>query len=160
MKRFAFTMIELIFVIVVLGILAAIAIPKFAATRDDAQLVRGRSDVAAIRAAIVSERQTRLLQGSTRYINQLHSGVAGNKGTLFDNNGTVSSTLLQYGIATQNSSNGHWDDTVTNNNNRWQYTFHVMSTDITFDYNSTSGRFTCDNVGNTKAESLCRNLVD
>jgi general secretion pathway protein G len=32
----AFTMIELIFVIVILGILAAVAIPKFAATRGDA----------------------------------------------------------------------------------------------------------------------------
>jgi len=34
----AFTMIELIFVIVILGILAVVAIPKFAATRDDAQV--------------------------------------------------------------------------------------------------------------------------
>ena len=34
----AFTMIELIFVIVILGILTAVAIPKFAATRDDAQV--------------------------------------------------------------------------------------------------------------------------
>ena len=59
-KRKAFTMIELVFVIVVIGILAAIAIPKFAATRDDAQIAKGRSDVAAIRAAIVSERQGRL----------------------------------------------------------------------------------------------------
>ncbi len=34
----AFTMIELIFVIVILGILAAVAIPKLAATRTDAEV--------------------------------------------------------------------------------------------------------------------------
>ncbi|SFV70521.1 Type II secretion envelope pseudopilin protein (PulG,guides folded protein to PulD in outer membrane) [hydrothermal vent metagenome] len=39
-------MIELIFVIVIIGILAAVAIPKLAATRDDAQDAKTRANVA------------------------------------------------------------------------------------------------------------------
>ena len=37
--RKAFTMIELVFVIVIIGILASIAMPKFMVTRDDAKIV-------------------------------------------------------------------------------------------------------------------------
>ena len=44
-NRYAFTMIELIFVIVILGILAAVAIPKLAATRTDAEVSKTAQDI-------------------------------------------------------------------------------------------------------------------
>ena len=44
MKK-AFTMIELILIIVVIGILAAIAIPRISATRDDAVLVKTMAEI-------------------------------------------------------------------------------------------------------------------
>jgi len=62
-NRMAFTMIELVFVIVVIGILSAIAIPKFAVTRNDAMISKGVSTVAAMRSAISMERQKRILKG-------------------------------------------------------------------------------------------------
>lgn len=136
----AFTMVELIFVIVILGILAGIAVPKIAATRDDAEIAKGRSDIASIRSAIVSERQSRLILGSSIYIDKLHSSGT----SYFDGNG--SSTLLMYGL-TPRAADGHWHDANISNNTPGSfivtYKFRVLGEDNLFTYTQADGTFDC-----------------
>lgn len=146
----AFTMIEMIFVIVILGILAAIAIPKMAATRTDAEITKGRADIASIRSAIITERQGRLIQGQSGWITQLSQNTT----TLFDGNDSTH-TLLMYGIAAGTGS-GHWQST---NADGLHYTFTIQTTAVPFDYNATSGIFTCDTANGTTG-AMCQTLIN
>lgn len=149
MKKNAFTMIELIFVIVVLGILAAVAIPRLGATRDDAEIAKGRSDVSAIRAAIVSERQGRLLQGNSAFIDTLDNNATNDEGeTIFGGN------LLAYGVITADR-NGHWMKTGANT-----YTYQVMGQPVTFTYTQANGTFTCDRTAAAPEGDYCQDLID
>ena len=110
----AFTMIELIFIIVVIGILAAIAVPKFAVTRNDALNAKGKSTLAAVRSAIATERQKRILKGDvTTAITNLSAG--GGVFTTFnaDQDG-VSNRVLEYPpTACSGSETGCWTGSGT-----------------------------------------------
>jgi len=51
----AFTMVELIFVIVIIGILAAVAIPRLAATRDDAKVSMLAKATQTVQSEIIAQ---------------------------------------------------------------------------------------------------------
>lgn len=72
-------MIELIFVIVVIGILTAIALPRFSDSADSAYISKAQSQLAAVRSAITTERQKRILRGDTTKITDL--GLSSNGGS-------------------------------------------------------------------------------
>jgi len=96
----AFTMIELIFVIVVVGILAAIAIPKLAATRDDAVITKALATVGSVRSSLSAERQKRILRGVFTSIGDL--GDSTYAFSYFD--GNTSHPVLEYSVKNCSSS--------------------------------------------------------
>ena len=134
----AFTMIEMVFVIVVLGILAAIAVPRLAATRDDATIAKGRSEVASIRSGIVTERQSRLIQGSSSYA-PLGSGtytLNGNTYKQMDSGGMFGGVLM-YPITASTGDNG-WSSSASGS-----YTYKVAGSANSFSYTPADGKFLC-----------------
>lgn len=144
MKK-AFSIIELVFVIVILGILSAVALPKFASTVENAHISKGRADVASIRASILTERQSQLIKGINTYIPKLSSDST----SLFTGDGTR--TLLTYGIVS-GTTDGKWSASGTGYK---LYNFKVNNTDILFTYDSDAGTFTCD-----RTSSTCKKIVD
>lgn len=165
MKK-AFTMIELIFVIVVLGILSAVALPKFAGTKNMADISKGRADVSAIRSAILTERQSQLIKGINTYIPKLCSATTDE--ILFKGDGSTGANargrILQYGIV-KSSAAGGWRQ----NGSCKKFYFKVDATDVEFNYYPTettvsgtdypAGTFTCVR-GNDAAGKICKKLID
>jgi len=145
MKK-GFTLIELIFVIVVLGILASIAIPRFGSTANDANIAKGRSDVSSIRAGIINERQGRLLRGEVSYAATLDSAATTAGESLF---GTVLTTPI-----ISADQDGHWMKSATG------YIFKVDNTAVNFTYTSADGNFTCDRTASGNEGTYCKRLVD
>jgi len=141
----AFTLLELVFVIVVIGILAAIAVPKLMVTRNDAVIVKGKSQVAAIRNGISLQKSRNMLKGdSTPYPDKLDNVTVYNTNDqkLFYFNDGNSSNILEYPIYSKKNADGHWVKT-----NQYEYAYFVTrDTNVSFDYNNTTGSFDCDHT--------------
>jgi len=72
----AFSLVEILIVVVILGILAAVAVPKFASASQDAMTSATQSTVAGVRSAIATYRTSAVIQGNDPYpsLSQLSDG--------------------------------------------------------------------------------------
>jgi len=160
--RKAFTMIELIIVIVILGILSSVAISKMAVTRDDAILTKGRSQVASIRSAISLLKSKNMMSGSGKIYPERLDALAANTSAdgdkLFDYDsidGNASKKLLDYPIYSK-STNGNWRKT-----GKYTYAFKALNTDVTFTYKPADGSFDCDHRSrNADIKKYCKALAE
>ena len=83
--RKGFTMIELIFVIVILGVLASVAIPRLAATRDDAELSKAATNITIAvsdMAAYYTAQGTFDTADLSKMTNALNVGTTKTQGTI------------------------------------------------------------------------------
>jgi len=153
----AFTMIELIFVIVVLGVLAAVAIPKLAASRDDAVLVKGKSQVSAIRSGIAMQKSKRLLEGSKPFIPRTLD-ANGSTSDLF--HGVPNANILEYGLP-NGTKDGNWEkiSTASSSPVNIEYDFHLEGTTVRFTYYSGTSVFDCNKTAGATNADKCKLLT-
>jgi len=132
-NRKAFTMIEIIFVIVVLGILAGIAIPKMSATRDDAFIAKAKATIASVKSGIATTRGANMLAGSFKYPDDLNASATAT--ILFG-------AVLQDGVV-PSATNG-WTYLGKIDSELERFSFNINSNPVaTFEYNNSSGGFNC-----------------
>jgi len=155
--RKAFSMIELTFVIVVIGILAAIALPRFGDTADTAYLSKAKSTVITVRNAIKNERQRRILRGDFTGITDLSRTAAdGASANVFDHfnqdNRNVNTPVFDYPVpACSGAQRACW----VKNGTTYSYRF-PDSTDGQADFVLNNNRFDCSAADTADCQEIIR----
>jgi len=142
-------MIELVFVIIIIGILSSIAVSNFGNSGAMAHMTNARSDIAAIRSAIISERQSQLIKGVRGYISKLTPSSSSTMLFTGDGAATNPRKLLRYGLP-KGTGAGEW-----NRVSDTKYTFNSGNDTTTFTYDSSSGIFNCTS-GSNECDALVK----
>ena len=153
--RKAFTMVELVFVIVIIGVLTTIGASKFNATRADAEVVKAKTTVANIRTAMSSEVQRRVLKADYTPIANLGGDSHSNDMPLFDffDGLKANGRVLEY--PPRSCKSGAYGCWMRTGSNKYTYTFPKHSGVDPADFTVSNNRFECDMTHNATG---CRKL--
>lgn len=149
--RKAFTLVEILIVVVILGVLAAVAIPKFASASDDARTSAVQSTVAGVRASIAAFRTNAVIQGNDPYptLAQLTDGTVLKIDipiNSFTNQVSVQAVSLAQANARSTGNEGAfgWNYHVNNNANPPVAIFYANTTSPTTASDGSGGTLTAN----------------
>ncbi|OCR97008.1 N-terminal methylation protein [Campylobacter fetus subsp. testudinum] len=98
MKK-AFTIMEIVFVIIILGILVSIAIPRFSINRKDAQIAKAQVELANIRSTIALKRsESFLVSGESSAVTSNATSIL-KEAKVSTTNNTSSDYLLRWSVS-------------------------------------------------------------
>jgi MSHA pilin protein MshA len=111
-EKKGFTLIELIMVIVILGIVAAVAVPKFLSLADTAKLSAARGVGGALSSTIASKHADYLLNG-----------------TDYDSSGVITGTTYSGGITASDLTGAATSITLVYKGKTYKWTYTARSGD-------------------------------
>jgi general secretion pathway protein G len=157
MKK-SFTLIELIFVIVIIGLLASFAAPKFLTTKGHASATSVKSIISSLRTAIETKHGEYLIDDTIpdpypKTLDDTEANQSGKK--LFGN-------ILKSPVISCSPTTGSdcWYK-EGNNSTSADYSYKFNDEDILkIRYYNTDGNFTCLEGGGTMTKSACEEIIN
>ena len=123
--KHAFTLVELVMVIVIIGLVAAVVVPQFGDMRTQAQSAAENATVSAVLSGIKLARMTNLTHGTDAYPATLDSAQVG----LASSTNPLFTTVIDDGVTDSN-----WEKTAA-------ATYQFVPTGNTYAYTAATGAF-------------------
>ena len=144
MNRSGFTLIELIFVIVILGILSAVALPRFGNVSDNAKKSKEIADVGSIKTAIQNVRALAILDANASNEVSIDSTVISVDST---SNYPAHLSVLD-GSSYTGTGDANFSSVLSDSPSNWSFTTtnHEYTSPMgnTYTYSPATGAFTCE----------------
>lgn len=153
LNKRAFSVLEIVFVVVILAIISSVAIPKLFLNKSNTYIIKAKSDVALIRKAINDDYNKQvMMQSSDEYIEKLDNATIDEKGLeLFA--GLEDRKLLAYPLISTNTEESKLGKWVKLSDSVYQVLIDAQKS-VTFSYDKEDGTFECD-----KDEEFCMELL-
>lgn len=143
LRKNAFTVLEVILVLIIMGILASFVLPKFSLSKKNAQQSKARSDIAAIRMGILLKRNKSLLSGNLGFSKTLDNSPSDSDNQPLFGDGVLAYPIYSVSLSNENKKSYSWSKLDSKRYRLWIEKIEDNFLFVDFTYNDGNGTFDC-----------------
>lgn len=143
LNKKAFSVLEIVFVVVILAVISSVAIPKLFQNKTQTYIIKVKSEIALIRKAIKDDYNKQvMMQNDDGYIEKLDISLEDEKDKkLF--NGVDDRKLLEYPLISTDTEDEELGKWIKLSDSVYQVLIEKDKS-VTFTYDNEDGKFECD----------------